>query len=120
MLAPLFFQAILAIVIVLIQDISEIINSLGLVAWLIQALTLGAFFILRHRFHDTHRVVKVPAAIPAVALTVSLSMILVPLIDHPAPEFLLPVAYLSFAFLFYYPLVYKQKHFAIMGKQLLN
>ncbi|XP_030622258.1 b(0,+)-type amino acid transporter 1 [Chanos chanos] len=102
----LIFNGILGIIYILPADINTLINYFSFAQWIFYGLTALVLIVMRFTRKDLHRPVKVPLIIPALVVIVSCYLVLAPIIDQPAWEYLYCAIFMFSGLLLYYPFVY--------------
>ncbi|XP_063048146.1 b(0,+)-type amino acid transporter 1-like [Engraulis encrasicolus] len=97
----LIFNGVLAIIYILPADISTLINYFSFAKWLFCGLTALGLIVMRYTKRDLHRPVKVPVVIAGLFVCVSCYLVLAPIIDKPAVEYLYCTAFMLSGLLIY-------------------
>lgn len=108
-LASLLFNVVTSLILLIPGDISELINLVSFVGFLIQSLTIIS--LLRFRFQRRHQPRKMdefrlPIVMSVLALLICLLMFVAPLVRNPNIEFIYGLAFILSGFIVYVPFVY--------------
>ncbi|XP_072024459.1 b(0,+)-type amino acid transporter 1-like [Amphiura filiformis] len=106
----LVFTTILAILMLLPSDFETLVNYFSFAAWLFYGGTTATVLILRYKHPDWHRPIKVPLILPIIVFIASIYLVVAPIIDEPAVEFLYAALFILAGLVFYVPFVYKKYH----------
>ncbi|KAL2076836.1 hypothetical protein ACEWY4_027565 [Coilia grayii] len=90
----LIFNGFLAIIYIIPADINTLINYFSFAQWVIYGLTALALVVMRFTRTHLHRPVKVPVVIAGLVVCVSCYLVLAPIIDKPALEYLYCTAFI--------------------------
>ncbi|KAL2076963.1 hypothetical protein ACEWY4_027448 [Coilia grayii] len=90
----LIFNGFLAIIYIIPADISTLINYFSFAKWVFCGLTALALIVMRFTRTHLHRPVKVPVVIAGLVVCVSCYLVLAPIIDKPALEYLYCTAFI--------------------------
>uniref|UniRef100_A0A3P8VX95 b(0,+)-type amino acid transporter 1 n=1 Tax=Cynoglossus semilaevis TaxID=244447 RepID=A0A3P8VX95_CYNSE len=111
------FNGLLAIFYLMPADINSLINYFSFAQWMFYGLTSLGLIVMRFTRKDLHRPVKVslkpvPIVLPVLLLVVSFYLVLAPIIDKPAIEYLFSVLFILSGLLLYYPFVHRRVQWA--------
>ncbi|XP_014247748.1 b(0,+)-type amino acid transporter 1-like isoform X2 [Cimex lectularius] len=109
-------QGILAIVFIMIGNITALIEFVGFLIWIFYGLAMVALLIMRHTKPDVNRTYKVPLFIPIFICGLSLFLAIVPLVLEPAPQYIGAMIFIALGTLAYYIFIYKAMHPSWTGK----
>ncbi|XP_033625641.1 b(0,+)-type amino acid transporter 1-like isoform X1 [Asterias rubens] len=122
----LVFQSLIAILMLLPGDFESLVNYFSFAAWMFYGGTVLALLVLRYRHPDWHRPIKVPILIPIIVLIASVYLVIAPIIDEPALEYLFAFLFILAGLLFYVPFVHYKyeppfmKHITVFLQLLLE
>ncbi|XP_033625653.1 b(0,+)-type amino acid transporter 1-like [Asterias rubens] len=122
----LIFQAVIALIMIIPGDFDTLVNYFSFTAWLFYGATVGALLILRYKRPDVHRPIKVPIFIPIIVLIASVYLVIAPIIDEPALEYLFALLFILAGLVFYVPFVHYKlelpfmKHITVFFQLLLE
>ena len=105
------FNILLAIIFLIPSDISELINMVGFVGFLVQGASTVALMLLRYRRRhkeDEKRRFKLPLVIPIISLIICIFMVVAPFVRDPKIEFIYGAALVAAGLFLYFPFVYFQ------------
>uniref|UniRef100_A0A3Q3VQG5 b(0,+)-type amino acid transporter 1 n=1 Tax=Mola mola TaxID=94237 RepID=A0A3Q3VQG5_MOLML len=108
----LIFNGLLAICYIIPADINSLINYFSFGQWTFYGLAVLAVIVMRYTRKEHHRPVKVPIVIPVLMVLVSCYLVLAPIIDKPAMEYLYCTIFIFSGLIFYYPFVYRKVKWA--------
>jgi amino acid transporter len=97
------FNGILAILMLIPNDFNSLVNYFSFVSWVFYGATVSALLYFRYKLPDHPRPVKVPLILPIFVGLSSIALCLVPIVDNPQVEFLIPVIFLLIGLLVYVP-----------------
>ncbi|XP_063046058.1 b(0,+)-type amino acid transporter 1 [Engraulis encrasicolus] len=97
----LVFNGFLAIIYIIPADINTLINYFSFAQWLIYGLTALALIVMRHTRKHLHRPVKVPVVVAGLVVCVSCYLVLAPIIEKPALEYLYCTAFILSGLIIY-------------------
>ncbi|XP_071784716.1 b(0,+)-type amino acid transporter 1-like isoform X4 [Asterias amurensis] len=122
----LVFQSLIAILMLLPGDFESLVNYFSFAAWMFYGGTVLALLVLRYRHPDWHRPIKVPILIPIIVLIASVYLVIAPIIDQPALEYLFAFLFILAGLIFYVPFVHYKyeppfmKHITVFLQLLLE
>ena len=109
--ASVVFNTVCSIIMLIPGDISELINMVGFVGFMIQGASAVSLLILRyrrrHKESEKQRF-RLPIIIPVIALLICIFMIVSPFVSTPKIEFVYGAAFVIAGLLFYFPFVFFQ------------
>ncbi len=113
-LTSLLFTALIAILMIIPADIGSLLNFFSFTAWLFYGAVAAALLVLRFKWKDVKRPYKVPLIFPIITLLVSIYLVIAPLVQDPAIEYLFVAVSIFAGLVFYFPFVqFKKKLFVI-------
>ncbi|XP_022082435.1 b(0,+)-type amino acid transporter 1-like isoform X2 [Acanthaster planci] len=122
----LAFQSFIALLMLLPGDFETLVNYFSFAAWLFYGGTVAALLVLRYRHPEWHRPIKVPIVIPIIVLIASVYLVIAPIIDEPALEYLFAFLFILAGLIFYVPFVHYKyelpfmKHITVFFQLLLE
>ncbi|XP_071785073.1 b(0,+)-type amino acid transporter 1-like [Asterias amurensis] len=122
----LLFQASIALLMIIPGDFDTLVNYLSFTAWTFFGLTMVSLLVLRYKRPDVHRPIKVPIVIPIIVLIASVYLVVTPVIDKPALEYLFAVLFILAGLVLYVPFVYFKlelpfmKHITVFCQMLMK
>ncbi|XP_038067081.1 b(0,+)-type amino acid transporter 1-like isoform X4 [Patiria miniata] len=122
----LVFQSFIAILMLLPGDFESLVNYFSFAAWLFYGGTVAALLVLRYKHPEWHRPIKVPILIPIIVLIASVYLVIAPIIDEPALEYLFAFLFILAGLIFYVPFVHYKyvppfmKHITVFFQLLLE
>ncbi|XP_069037320.1 b(0,+)-type amino acid transporter 1 [Lepisosteus oculatus] len=102
----LMFNGFLSIIYIIPADIETLINYFSFAQWAFYGLTASALIVMRFTRKELDRPVKVPVFIAAIVVIVSAYLVLAPIIDKPAWEYLYCTLFILGGLLLYFPFVH--------------
>ncbi|XP_061557510.1 b(0,+)-type amino acid transporter 1-like [Phycodurus eques] len=108
----LMFNGFLAILYIIPADINTLINYFSFAQWLFNGLTILSLIVMRFTRKELKRPVKVPIIIAVLMVLISCFLVLAPIIDNPAIEFLYCAIFILSGLLLYYPFVHLKVEWA--------
>ncbi|XP_077976188.1 uncharacterized protein LOC144432048 [Styela clava] len=110
------FNAFIALLMIIPNSstFESLIDYFTFSAWIFYGATFASVIVLRYRLPDLHRPYRVFIAIPAVCTLCSLYLIVAPIIDNPALEYLYATIFILLGFVIYVPVIYYKKHLPFM------
>ncbi|XP_033119740.1 b(0,+)-type amino acid transporter 1-like [Anneissia japonica] len=105
------FTSFIAILMLLPNDFDTLVNYFSFAAWLFYGATFTALLVLRYKYPNIERPIKVPIVIPIFVLLASVYLVIAPIIDKPELDFLYAVIFILAGLLLYYPFVHKKLSF---------
>ncbi|XP_023236275.1 b(0,+)-type amino acid transporter 1-like [Centruroides sculpturatus] len=112
----LMFNAFLTICMVAVGNISSLIDFFSFAAWLFYGGTTLSVIVLRWTMKDIPRPYKVPIVIPVIVLIVSLYLVIAPILQNPAIEYLYASLFIFSGVIVYIPFVHYKIQLKIMDK----
>jgi len=103
------FNGFLAILMLIPNDFNSLVNYFSFVSWVFYGATVSALLYFRYTLPDHPRPIKVPLILPIFVGLSSIALCLVPIIDNPQIEFLIPVIFLLIGLLVYIPFYHFRK-----------
>ncbi|XP_070575142.1 b(0,+)-type amino acid transporter 1-like [Ptychodera flava] len=100
------FTGFLALLMIIPSDFDTLINYFSFTAWLFYGAVMLALIVLRFTKRDAKRPIKVPIIIPIIVLLASIYLVVAPIIDEPALEYLYATLFIFAGFIFYVPFIY--------------
>lgn len=97
------FNGFLAILMLIPNDFNSLVNYFSFVSWVFYGATVSALLYFRYSLPDHPRPVKVPLILPIFVGLSSIALCLVPIIDNPQVEFLIPIIFLLIGLIIYIP-----------------
>ncbi|KAL4234403.1 hypothetical protein ACF0H5_006050 [Mactra antiquata] len=110
-LVSLVLNTFLSLVLLIPGDISELINLVGFVGFLVQGLTMISYLRLRYQRRNIPKNpedFRIPLFVPILALAICVFMLVSPFISKPRIEFLYGAGFILSGLLLYFPFVYFQ------------
>ncbi|XP_077982159.1 b(0,+)-type amino acid transporter 1-like isoform X2 [Glandiceps talaboti] len=120
------FTSILALLMIIPSDFDALVNYFSFTAWLFYGLVMMALIVLRFTRREAKRPIKIPIIIPIIVLLASVYLVIAPIIDEPALEYLYATLFILAGLLFYVPFVHFKysipgmKHFTVFLQLLLE
>ncbi|XP_072037627.1 b(0,+)-type amino acid transporter 1-like [Amphiura filiformis] len=102
--AVLFLGSV-TIILMIPGDIDTLINYFSFAQWFIYGLAFIAVLILRYKHPEWDRPIKVPLFLPVLMIIASIYLVIAPILDDPALEFLYAFLFIVSGLLLYFPLV---------------
>ncbi|CAM1308452.1 SLC7A9 (predicted) [Pycnogonum litorale] len=112
----LIFNAIIAILMLIPGNIGTLIDFFSFTAWLFYGATMLALIVMRWTRPNMHRPYKVPLIIPVIVMIVSVYLVIAPIVDNPAIEYLYAILFIVAGFVFYVPFVCYKVQLKFMAK----
>lgn len=122
----IIFTGALAIAMVIPNDFDTLVNYFSFSSWIFYGLTVLAVIILRLRFPEWKRPIKIPLVLPITFTIISVYLVIAPMIAYPEFGYLYASIFILAGLLLYYPLVHKEyspkiiDHVTIFFQQLLQ
>eukprot|EP00057_Strongylocentrotus_purpuratus_P025154 XP_011679628.1 PREDICTED: b(0,+)-type amino acid transporter 1 isoform X2 [Strongylocentrotus purpuratus] len=110
----MIFTAILSIAMLLPSDFDTLVNYFSFAAWMFYGITVSALLYLRYKWPDAHRPIKVPIVLPIIVLIAAVYLVIAPIIEEPALEFLYAFLFILSGLIFYLPFVFYKKELGCM------
>ncbi|XP_072169482.1 b(0,+)-type amino acid transporter 1-like [Diadema setosum] len=110
----MIFTSILAIAMLIPSDFDTLVNYFSFAAWMFYGMTVSALLFLRYKHPEWKRPIKVPLILPIIVLIASIYLIIAPIIEEPALEFLYAFLFILSGLIFYIPFVYYKKELSFM------
>ncbi|XP_071959289.1 b(0,+)-type amino acid transporter 1-like [Antedon mediterranea] len=106
------FTSFIAIIFIIPNDFDTLVNYFSFAAWMFYGATFIALLVLRYKYPDKERAIKVPIFLPIAVLLAAVYLVLAPIIDQPELEFLYALIFIFAGLLLYFPFVYKKYSFS--------
>lgn len=105
-LTSMIFTLLIAMVFVLLGDISSLIDFFSFAAWVFYGLTFASVLFFRWKRPNDPRPYRVPIVIPIVMVLISIYLVIAPIIQDPRIEFLYATIFILGGTVFYVPFVH--------------
>ncbi|XP_072037430.1 b(0,+)-type amino acid transporter 1-like [Amphiura filiformis] len=99
------FLGSMTIILMIPGSIDSLINYFSFAAWLIYGLAFIAVLVLRYKHPEWDRPIKVPLFLPVLMIIASCYLVIAPILEDPALEFLYAFLFIVSGLLLYFPLV---------------
>ncbi|XP_006816949.1 b(0,+)-type amino acid transporter 1-like [Saccoglossus kowalevskii] len=100
------FTSFLSILMIIPSNFDQLVNYFSFTAWLFYGGTMLALIVMRFTKKDVKRPIKVPIIIPIIVFLASIYLVIAPIIDEPALEYLYATIFIFAGLIFYIPFVY--------------
>lgn len=111
-----FLQGFLALLFLLVGDISALIEFASFLIWFFYGAAMVALLVMRKTHAKVHRPYKVPIVLPIFTLLVAVFLVVTPIINEPDIKYLSALGFILSGFAVYVPFVYMKKRPRIMNK----
>ncbi|XP_059164936.1 b(0,+)-type amino acid transporter 1-like [Physella acuta] len=108
-LTSMVFTLLIAIIFVLVGDISSLIDFFSFSAWVFYGLTFSTVLYFRWKKPNDPRPYRVPLVIPIVMILISIYLVIAPIVQDPRIEFLYATIFIFGGTIFYIPFVHFKK-----------
>ncbi|XP_062583996.1 b(0,+)-type amino acid transporter 1-like [Saccostrea cucullata] len=106
----IIFTTVIALLMLIPGDIGSLIDFFSFAAWMFYALAIICLIILRFKWKDRKRPIKIFILFPVIFLLCSLYLVVAPIIQDPRLEFLYAFLFIVGGLLLYIPLVHFKIH----------
>ncbi|XP_010877048.2 b(0,+)-type amino acid transporter 1-like [Esox lucius] len=102
----LIFTTAISLLVLIPGDFQSIVNFFSFTAWFFYAITLSGLLYLKIKKPELPRPYKVPIVIPILVLLAAIFLVLAPVIDNPAIEYLYVTLFILSSVLVYVPFIH--------------
>ncbi|OWF53532.1 b(0,+)-type amino acid transporter 1-like [Mizuhopecten yessoensis] len=102
----IIFTTIVSLLMLIPGNIGSLIDFFSFAAWLFYALTILSLVVLRFTMKNAHRPIKVFILFPLIFMACSVYLVIAPIIQDPAIEFLYAFIFIVGGLVFYIPFVH--------------
>uniref|UniRef100_A0AB40ECM3 b(0,+)-type amino acid transporter 1 n=1 Tax=Esox lucius TaxID=8010 RepID=A0AB40ECM3_ESOLU len=102
----LIFTTAISLLVLIPGDFQSIVNFFSFTAWFFHAVTLSGLLYLKIKKPELPRPYKVPVVIPILVLLAAIFLVLAPVIDNPAIEYLYVTLFIFSGVLVYVPFIH--------------
>ncbi|KAL0969660.1 hypothetical protein UPYG_G00230410 [Umbra pygmaea] len=102
----LIFTTAISLLVLIPGDIQSIVNFFSFTAWFFYAITLSGLLYLRIKKPELPRPYRVPIVIPVLVIMAAIFLVLAPIIDNPAIEYLYVTLFIFSSILIYVPFIH--------------
>jgi len=111
-----FLQGTLALIFLLVGDISALIEFASFLIWFFYGAAMIALLVMRKSHAKVHRPYKVPIILPILTLLVSVFLVVTPIVSEPSLKYLIALGFILSGVAVYIPFVYLKKRPKVMNK----
>ncbi|XP_055719445.1 b(0,+)-type amino acid transporter 1-like isoform X1 [Salvelinus fontinalis] len=102
----LIFTTAISLLVLIPGDFQSIVNFFSFTAWFFYAITLSGLLYLKIKKPELPRPYRVPIVIPILVIIAAIFLVLAPIIDNPAIEYLYVTLFIFSGVLFYVPFIH--------------
>lgn len=102
----LLITTIIALLMLIPGDFDTLVNYFSFATWISYGGTVTGLLVLRVTHPEWERPFKVPIILPIIFLIASLYLLIAPIINEPAVEFIFALLFILAGLLFYFPFIY--------------
>ncbi|XP_038865019.1 b(0,+)-type amino acid transporter 1-like [Salvelinus namaycush] len=102
----LIFTTAISLLVLIPGDFQSIVNFFSFTAWFFYAITLSGLLYLKIKKPELPRPYRVPIVIPILVIIAAILLVLAPIIDNPAIEYLYVTLFIFSGVLFYVPFIH--------------
>ncbi|PIK49660.1 putative b(0,+)-type amino acid transporter 1 isoform X3 [Apostichopus japonicus] len=102
----LLVTTIIALLMLIPGDFDTLVNYFSFATWISYGGTVTGLLVLRYTHPEWERPFKAPIILPIIFLIASLYLLIAPIINEPAVEFIFAVLFILAGLLFYFPFIY--------------
>ncbi|XP_063951447.1 b(0,+)-type amino acid transporter 1-like isoform X2 [Lytechinus pictus] len=113
-LPAMIFTTILSIAMLIPSDFDTLVNYFSFAAWMFYGITVTTLLYLRYKWPDAKRPIKVPIVLPIIVLIAAVYLVIAPIIDEPALQYLYAFLFILSGLILYLPFVYYKKELGCM------
>ncbi|XP_041702956.1 b(0,+)-type amino acid transporter 1 isoform X2 [Coregonus clupeaformis] len=102
----LIFTTAISLLVLIPGDFQSIVNFFSFTAWFFYAITLSGLLYLKIKKPELPRPYRVPIVIPILVIIAAIFLVLAPIIDNPAIEYLYVTLFIFSGVLVYVPFIH--------------
>ncbi|KAL0969662.1 hypothetical protein UPYG_G00230440 [Umbra pygmaea] len=102
----LIFTTAISLLVLIPGDFQSIVNFFSFTAWFFYAITLSGLLYLKIKKPELPRPYRVPIVIPVLVIMAAIFLVLAPIIDNPAIEYLYVTLFIFSSILIYVPFIH--------------
>ncbi|XP_029585758.1 b(0,+)-type amino acid transporter 1 isoform X2 [Salmo trutta] len=102
----LIFTTAISLLVLIPGDFQSIVNYFSFTAWFFYAITLSGLLYLKIKKPELPRPYRVPIVIPILVIIAAIFLVLAPIIDNPAIEYLYVTLFIFSGVLVYVPFIH--------------
>ncbi|XP_035607904.1 b(0,+)-type amino acid transporter 1-like [Oncorhynchus keta] len=112
----LIFTTAISLLVLIPGDFQSIVNFFSFTAWFFYTITLSGLLYLKIKKPELPRTYSVPIVIPILVIMAAIFLVMAPIIDNPAIEYLYVTIFIFSGVLVYVPFIHYKLCPGLLGK----